>query len=62
MWMNVKNLGLLLVAYGNARIPWVHSTALWDVLPASIAHHLVNALVSAIGKTLGGVKVKEDPL
>lgn len=62
MWTNVKNLGLLLVAYGSARTPWVHSTALWDVLLDSIAHRLVNALVGAVGKTLGCVKVKEDLL
>lgn len=49
MWMNVKNTGVLCVALGNARTPWAHTTVLWDVHLASIAHRLENALVRISG-------------
>lgn len=54
MWMNVKNTGLLYVALGNARTPWAHTTALWDVHLASIEHHLENALVGFISGEIQG--------
>lgn len=63
MWMSVKNTGMPCVAHGNARTPWAHITALWDVQLASIAHHLANALVGSMSvETLGHSKDKKKPL